>query len=139
VRHAGGASAAGLEIDEAALAAFQFFGAESAERLTQLVATAQSMGPNGGFAAFAQHLKSQGDEYDGIISDIVKDVESDIDVVRLELRGFIRQVKNDALKQELSQLFAAGLSSDEIGVRYRELTAQQDQLLREAQAELANR
>jgi DNA primase len=128
-----------LEIDAAALAAFQFFGAEPAERLTQLVATAQSMGPNGGFAAFAQHLKSQGDEYDGIISDIVKDVESDIDVVRLELRGFIRQVKNDALKQELSQLFAAGLSSDEIGVRYRELTAQQDQLLREAQAELANR
>jgi DNA primase len=128
-----------LEIDAAALAAFQFFGAEPAERLTQLVATAQSMGPNGGFAAFAQHLKSQGDEYDGIISDIVKDVESDIDVVRLELRGFIRQVKNDALKQELSQLFAAGLSSDEIGVRYRELTAQQDQLLREAQAELAGR
>jgi hypothetical protein len=41
----------------------------------------------------------------------------------LFLRGAIRQVKNDALKQELSQLFAAGLSSDEIGVRYRELTA----------------
>jgi DNA primase len=128
-----------LEIDAAALAAFQFFGAEPAERLVQLVTAAQAMGPNGGFAAFAQHLKSQGDEYDGIISDIAKDVESDVDVVRLELRGFIRQVKNDALKQELSQLFAAGLSSDEIGVRYRELTAQQDQLLREAQAELANR
>jgi DNA primase len=128
-----------LDIDAAALAAFQFFGAEPGERLAQLVATAQALGPNGGFAAFAQHLKSQGDEYDGIISDIVKDVESDIDAVRLELRGFIRQVKNDALKQELSQLFAAGLSSDEIGVRYRELTAQQDQLLREAQAELASR
>jgi DNA primase len=128
-----------LDIDAAALAAFQFFGAEPGERLAQLVATAQALGPNGGFAAFAQHLKSQGDEYDGIISDIVKDVESDIDAVRLELRGFIRQVKNDALKQELSQLFAAGLSSDEIGVRYRELTAQQDQLLREAQAELAGR
>jgi DNA primase len=45
----------------------------------------------------------------------------------------------DALKLELSQLFAAGLSSDEIGVRYREITSQQDQLLREAEAELANR
>jgi DNA primase len=128
-----------LDIDASALAAFQFFGAEPAERLAQLVAAAQSLGPNGGFASFAQHLKSQGDEYDGIISDIVKDVEVDADAGRLELRGFIRQVKNDALKQELSQLFAAGLSSDEIGVRYRELTAQQDQLLREAQAELANR
>jgi DNA primase len=128
-----------LDIDASALAAFQFFGAEPAERLAQLVAAAQSLGPNGGFAAFAQHLKSQGDEYDGIISDIVKDAEVDADAGRLEMRGFIRQVKNDALKQELSQLFAAGLSSDEIGVRYRELTAQQDQLLREAQAELASR
>jgi len=128
-----------LDIDAAALAAFQFFGAEPAERLAQLVATAQSLGPSGGFASLAQHLKSQGEEYDGIISDIVKDAEVDPDAGRLELRGFIRQVKNDALKQELSQLFAAGLSSDEIGVRYRELTAQQDQLLREAQAELANR
>jgi DNA primase len=128
-----------LEIDASALAAFQFFGAEPAERLAQLVAAAQSLGPNGSFAAFAQHLKSQGDEYDGIIAEVVQESESDFDAVRLFLRGAIRQVKNDALKQELSQLFAAGLSSDEIGVRYRELTSQQDQLLREAQAELANR
>jgi hypothetical protein len=35
-------------------------------------------------------------------------------------------------------LFAAGLSSEQIGVRYREITAQQDQLLREAQAERAS-
>ena len=84
-------------------------------------------------------MKSQGDEYDGIIAEVVKESESDFDAVRAFLRGAIRQVKNDALKQELSQLFAAGLSSDEIGVRYRELTSQQDQLLREAQAELANR
>jgi DNA primase len=128
-----------LDIDASALAAFHYFGAEPAERLAQLVAAAQSLGPNGSFAAFAQMLKSQGEEYDGIISEIVREPESDIDALRLFLRGAIRQVKNDALKQELSQLFAAGLSSDEIGVRYRELTAQQDQLLREAQAELANR
>ena len=128
-----------LDIDAAALAAFQYFGAEPAERLAQLVASAQSLGPNGSFAAFAQHLKSQGDEYDGIISELVKAPEPDIDAVRLELRGVIRQVKSDSLKQELNQLFAAGLSSDEVGVRYRELTAQQEQLLREAQAELANR
>jgi DNA primase len=128
-----------LGIDAAALAAFNYFGAAPAERLAQLVAAAQSLGEHGSFAAFAQHLKSQGDEYDAIIGELVKEPEMDIDAVRLELRGFIRQVKNDALKQELSQLFAAGLSSDEIGVRYRELTSQQDQLLREAQAELANR
>ena len=125
-----------LDVDAAALAAFQFFGAEPAERLAQLVASAQMLGESGNFAAFAQHLKSQGEEYDNIIAEIVKEPESDRDTERQVLRAAIRQVKHDALKQELSQLFASGLTSDEIGVRYRELTAQQDQLLREAQAEL---
>ena len=128
-----------LEIDEAALTAFSFFGEQPAERLRQLAAAAQSLGPQGGFAAFAQHLKSQSEEYDAIISEIVKAPEADYDAVRLELKGFIRQTKMDALKLELRNLFAAGLSSDEIGVRYRELTSKQDQLLREAEAELANR
>jgi len=128
-----------LEIDEAAQAAFSYFGEEPAERLRQLVAAAQSLGPQGGFAAFAQHLKSQSEEYDAIIGEIVKEPESDYDAVRLFLKGAIRQIKMDALKLELSNLFAAGLSSDQIGVRYRELTSQQDQLLREAAAELANR
>nr|WP_155432992.1 DNA primase [Pseudoduganella danionis] len=127
------------EVDGSALAAFQYFGAEPAERLAQLVAQAQALGEQGSFAAFAQHLKAQGDEYDSIIAEIVQEPESEFDAVRLFLRGAIRQVKNDALKQELSQLFAAGLSSEQIGVRYREITAQQDQLLREAQAETAHR
>jgi DNA primase len=128
-----------LEIDQAAEAAFQFFGQESSERLAQLLAAARAMGEGGGFAAFAQHLKSQGDDYDGIIGEIVKEPETERDTERVVLRAAIRQVKHNALKHELSQLFAAGLSSDEIGVRYRELTAQQDQLLREAQAELPAR
>ncbi|TFW17653.1 DNA primase [Duganella callida] len=128
-----------LEVDQAALDAFQHFGAEAAERLTQLVGAAQMLGEAGNFAAFAQHLKSQGDEFDPIIGEIVKEPETERNTERLVLRAAIRQVKNDALKQELSQLFASGLSSDQIGVRYRELTAMQDQLLREAQAELSNR
>jgi DNA primase len=45
----------------------------------------------------------------------------------------------DALKQELDQLFSAGLSSEEIGVRYREITAKQDQLRKEAEADLSPR
>ncbi|PHV07802.1 DNA primase [Janthinobacterium sp. BJB412] len=139
VRHLVAHPPLALDIDESALASFAYFGAEPAERLAQLVAAGQSLGQHGGFAAFAQHLKSQGAEYDEIISEIVKEPESDFDAVRLWLKGAIRQIKMDALKQELSQLFAAGLSSDEIGVRYREITSQQDQLLREAEAELANR
>ena len=128
-----------LDLDAEAVASFAFFGAEPAERLGQLIAAGQAMGPHGSFAAFAQHLKTQGSEYDEIISEIVKEPESDVDAVRLWLKGAVRQIKMDALKQELSQLFAAGLSSDEIGVRYREITSKQDQLLREAEFELANR
>ena len=50
-------------------AAFGFFGQESAERLAQLVATAREMGEGGAFAAFAQHLKSLGDDYDSLIAE----------------------------------------------------------------------
>ena len=127
-----------LDIDEAALAAFQFFGDDAAERLAQLVAGAQALGPNGGFAAFAQHLKSLGDEYDEIISEIAQGAESDVDADRMFLRSAVRQIKEDALKQELMQLSAAGLTPESIA-RFREITAQQAQLEREKQAEFANR
>ncbi|MGZ8357466.1 MAG: DNA primase, partial [Telluria sp.] len=53
-----------FELDAAALQAFSFFGPESAERMLQLVAAAQALGANGGFAALSQHLKEQGSDYD---------------------------------------------------------------------------
>ncbi|HEV7813904.1 MAG TPA: DNA primase [Janthinobacterium sp.] len=125
-----------LGLDQAALDCFQHFGAESAERLYHLIALAQELGPQGSFAALAQQLKEMGPEYDAIIGEIAADPESDYDAVRLWMVGAVRQIKMDRLKMELSQLFSSGLSSDEITVRYRELTSQQDQLLREAAAEL---
>lgn len=128
-----------LELDESALQAFHHFGPESAERLLQLVAAAQALGPNGGFAALAQHLKEEGPDYDGLIAEIASEPESDFDSVKLWLAGAVRQIKMDALKHELNQLFSSGLTSDQVGIRYREITAMQDQLLREAQAELAAR
>lgn len=124
-----------LELDEAALAAFSHFGPEPCERLQQLVLSCRALGPQGGFAALAQSLKEQGNEYDGIIGEIAADPESDIEPVRQFIVGAIRQIKMDALKAELSQLFAAGLTSDEIGVRYREIKSQQDQLLRDAEGD----
>jgi DNA primase len=57
----------------------------------------------------------------------------------LWLFGAVRQIKMDALKQELSQLFSSGLTSDQLGVRYREITAEQDRLTRESVAEMAPR
>ena len=128
-----------LELDESALQSFNHFGPESAERLLQLVAAAQALGPNGGFAALSQQLKLEGPDYDGLIAEIASEPESDYDSVKLWLAGAVRQIKMDALKHELNQLFSSGLTSDQVGIRYREITAMQDQLLRETQAELAAR
>ena len=139
VRHLVAHPPLAFTIDEAGLTAFASFGDEPAERLYQLIAAAIALGPQGSFAALAQHLKEQGTEYDGIISAIAAEQESDYEAVKTFLSSAIRQIKMDALKAELAQLFASGLSSSEIGVRYREITTMQDQLLREAEAELAAR
>jgi DNA primase len=128
-----------LAIDQAALDAFLHLGAEPAERLTQLVAAAQMQGPQGSFATLTQHLQVLGPDYDVIIASIAADVESDVDSERLCLVGAVREIKKDMLKAALNQLFAAGLSSEEIGVRYREITSQQDQLQRESDADLTLR
>ncbi|UUZ52711.1 hypothetical protein LP419_26250 [Massilia sp. H-1] len=124
-----------LELDEAALNAFNFFGTESAGRLLQLVAAGQSLGPNGSFAALSQHLKDTSPEYDELIAEIASEPESDFDSVKLWLSGAVRQIKQDALKLELSQLFSSGLTSDQMGVRYHEITAEQARLLRDDDAD----
>ncbi|PWF55680.1 DNA primase [Massilia glaciei] len=119
-------------LDAAALEAFNSFGPESAERLAQLVGDGQALGPNGSFAALSQHLKSVSPEYDALIAEIASEPESDPEAGKLWLSGAVREIKLDALKQELNQLFSSGLTSDQIGVRFREITALQDQLRREA-------
>ncbi len=128
-----------LELDAHALIAFDHFGPESADRLVQLVATGQALGQHGSFAAMSQTLREASQEFDGIIAEIAKEPESDIDAVRAWLFGAVRQIKMDALKVAIDQLFSAGLPPDEMGQRYRELTAQQDALMREAQAEMTPR
>jgi DNA primase len=121
-----------LGLDEAALRAFDHFGGEAGERLRQLVAMAQALGANGTFAALSQQLKESTSEYDGLISEIASEPESDIDQDRVWITSAVRQIKMDVLKQELNQLFSSGLTPDQVSARYREITAQQDLLLREA-------
>jgi DNA primase len=128
-----------LELNDAALGAFQHFGAEPAERLMQLVAAGQALGPNGSFAALSQHLKATTSEYDELIAEIASEPESDYDSCRLWLAGAIRQVKMDALKAELDQLFSVGLTPDQLSVRYREITAEQDRLRAEERADMSPR
>jgi DNA primase len=129
-----------LEIDAAGLESFKHFGPDGAERLGQLVACGQALGPQGSFAALAQQLKlAQGDEYDAIIAEIAADPESDYDSVRQWMVDAIRDIKLAALKAEVTALFAAGLTSDELGLRYRENMSKQDQLLREREAAMQPR
>jgi len=87
----------------------------------------------------SQHLKDTSVEYDSLIAEIASEPESDFDNVKLWLAGAGRQIKMDGLKKELSQLFSSGLTSDQMGIRYREITALQDQLTRENIADMTPR
>ena len=128
-----------LALDEAALQAFAFFGEESSERLRHLVETAQALGEAGTFAALSQQLHEVTNEYDEMIAEIAAEPENDADADCIVLRSSVRQIKMDALKQELNQLFSAGLTPDQVSTRYREIVAQQDVLAREAAADMAPR
>ncbi|MFL6671727.1 MAG: DNA primase [Massilia sp.] len=128
-----------LGLDEGALAAFEHFGPEPAERLRQLVAAAQALGANGSFAALSEQLKEAGTEYDRLIAAIASEPESDIDSDRIWITSAVRQIKMNALKTELNQLFSSGLTPDQVSARYREITAQQDLLVREEAADTAPR
>jgi DNA primase len=121
-----------LGLDEGALRAFDYFGAEPADRLRWLIAQAQALGANASFAALSQQLKESSTEYDHLIAEIASEPESDIDADRVWLTSAVRQIKMDVLKQELNQLFSSGLTPDQVSARYREITAQQDLLMREA-------
>jgi DNA primase len=126
-------------LDDAAMAAFSFFGEESAERLRHLVTTAQALGPNGTFAALSEQLKEVTTEYDKLIALVAAEPEPDMDAERVVLLSTVRQIKTDMLKKELNQLFSSGLTPDQVSARYREITAQQDLLAKEAEAEMAPR
>ena len=47
------------------------------------------------------------------------------------LNGAVRDIKKNLINQEMSQLVSSGLPSDQIVIRYRELTAIQNQLMAE--------
>jgi DNA primase len=128
-----------LSLDETALRAFDYFGEEAAEALRQLVAMAQALGEYGTFAALSEQLKEASSEYDRIIAEIASEPESDIEADRIWMASAVRQIKMDALKQELNQLFSSGLTPDQVSTRYREITAQQDLLVREAEAAMTPR
>jgi DNA primase len=128
-----------LLLDESAVTAFAYFGEEPAERLRHLVTTAQALGANGSFAALSEQLKEVTTEYDQLIAELAAEPEADIDADRVWLASAVRQIKMDMLKKELNQLFSSGLTPDQVSARYREITAEQNLLAREAEAAQAPR
>jgi DNA primase len=127
------------EIDQPALDATAYFAPDSAEMLAQLVALSRELGPQANFAALAEVLRAAGSDFDPLIAEIAAESESDVEAARLELVGAVRQTKMKLLKAQLDQLAAAGLNGEEARAQYRELTLQQEQLRREAAAEIMPR
>ena len=112
---------------------------DGADMLRQLVSIAQPMGEQANFAALAEMLRATGSDFDPLIAEIAEQVESAIEVVSLELKGALRQMRTQVLKLELDELVARGLKSAEEVVRYREIMQLQEALRREAIAEAAVR
>ena len=127
------------QLNEEALASFDYFGQEAADALRHLVELAQSLGEYGTFAALSQQLKEVTGEYDSLISEIAAEPESDVEADRIWLLSAVRQIKRDSLKQEQSQLFSSGLPPDQVSTRYREIAAQIDALEREDAAAMTPR
>ncbi|MGV8894114.1 MAG: DNA primase [Burkholderiaceae bacterium] len=125
------------DMDVSVLAAVAHISSDYAAMLTQLVATCQEMGANANFAALSEQLRES--DFDALVAEIAAQPESDVDVVRLELAGAVRQTKMQANKAELDQLATSGQSIENVRARYMELMSQQEQLRRQADAEIALR
>jgi DNA primase len=128
-----------MGVDQAALSAITRAASDHADTLAQLVHACQALGENANFAALAEQLRSQGSDYDQIIAEIAAEPESDVEAVRLELAGAIRQTRIKLIKADIEQLVATGLGSEEAKSRYRELMLEQEQLRRQAENEVAPR
>lgn len=127
------------EMDQTAIDAAVRLAPDGEEMLMQLVTLGRDMGSQANFAILAEMLRSSGSDLEPLIAEIAAEPESDVALARLELAGAIRQIKMQALREELAQLVAGGLAGEEAQARFRELTLQQEQLRRQAQAEMMQR
>ncbi|BBB65701.1 DNA primase [Undibacterium sp. YM2] len=128
-----------MMLDENVLADAAVLAPDGADMLRSLVFTAQSMGENAQFAALSEQLRSGGSDFDVLIAEIAEQAETDIDIVRLELAGALRQMRHQVLRAEAESLAARGLRTPEDMARYREIVQLQDQLKKQAAAEAALR
>ena len=127
------------QLDASALAALGHIAPDGAAMLTQLVEASLAMGAGASFAGLAEQLRSLNGDFDALIAEVAAAPESEIESARLELAGAVRQSRMKLLKTELDRLAAAGLGDDLARERFRQLMLQQEQLRREAVAEIALR
>ena len=128
------------ELDDAALDALAYVAPESAEMFVQLLSAGAEMGESANFAALSEYLRAAGPDFELLIKEIAAEASSDQALARLELAGAIRQIKLQMITAELNRLMSnAGSLDEELKLRYRELTQQQEILRREAAAEASSR
>lgn len=128
-----------MTIDESVLSDAATLAPDGADMLRTLVVAAQSMGENAQFAALAEQLRASGSDFDALIAEIAEQTESDIDIVRLELSGALRQMRKQVLDMEREKLVARGLQEPGDAERFREIMQLQEQLRKQAAAEAALR
>ncbi len=127
------------EVDDDALAAVAHFAPDGAAMLQQLVDAGKNIGAAASFAVLAEQLRAETGDFDALIAEVAATPESELETARLELAGALRQTRMKQLKAALDQLAATGLAAPDAQQRYRALTLQQEQLRREAVAEIAQR
>ena len=128
------------ELDDAALDALAYVAPESAEMFVQLLSAGAEMGESANFAALSEYLRAAGPDFESLIKEIAAEASSDQALACLELAGAIRQIKLQMITAELNRLMSnAGSLDEELKLRYRELTQQQEILRREAAAEASSR
>jgi DNA primase len=127
------------ELNEAAVQAIATSSPDHADMFMQLFNVARSLGPQANFASLAEALRVQSADFEPLISEVASESESELETVRLELAGAVRQTRLKLLKSEVDELVTSGLNNENARQRYRELMLQQETLKREMQSESPQR
>lgn len=115
------------ELDEAGVQALSHFAPDGGAMLEELVSQCVQAG-SGGFAAISELLRQGGSDFDSLIAEVAAETESETELLRMELRGAVRQSRLRLCNSEIEQLVAGGLRSEEEKNRYRDLMRLQTQL-----------
>ena len=115
------------DLDADAMQALAASSPDGGAMLEELAALCQQVG-EGGFALLAELLRQQGSDFDGLVAEIAADSASEPELLRMELRGAVRQSRLKQCRSEIESLVAGGLRTEDERNRYRELMRLREQL-----------